>query len=112
MPLPPSRWDFDARRWPRDDVVAVGADLAPETLLAAYRSGAFPMPLDDVDAMVWWSPLRRGVLEPDRLRVSRSLRQSCRRYETTVDTAFEEVVASCADPRRPGGGINEKIRAA
>ena len=93
-------------------MVAVGADLAPDTLLAAYRNGAFPMPLDDADAMVWWSPLRRGVLEPGRLRVNRSLRQSCRRYETTVDTAFEEVVASCADPRRPGGWINATIRAA
>jgi len=81
-------------------------------LLRAYRSGAFPMSLDDVDAMVWWSPLRRGVLEPGRLRVSRSLRQSCRRYRTTVDTDFAEVVAACADPGRPGGWINDDIRAA
>lgn len=62
--------------------------------------------------MVWWSPLRRGVLEPQRLRVTRSLRQSCSRYVVTVDTAFGEVVSACADPRRPGGWINDAVQAA
>ncbi len=109
-PIPGSRWDFDPGRWPRDDVVAVGADLAPGTLVEAYRSGAFPMPLDDVSAMVWWSPLRRGVLEPQRLHVSRSLRQSCARYQVSIDTAFDEVVDACGDPRRAGGWITEEIR--
>lgn len=111
-PIPRSRWDFDSARWPPDDVVAVGADLAPGTLLAAYRNGAFPMPLADVTPMVWWSPLLRGVLEPQRLHVSRSLRQSRARYVITVDTAFDEVVRACADPRRPGGWINEAVREA
>lgn len=111
-PVPPSRWEFDAQRWPPDDVVAVGADLAPGTLLAAYRSGAFPMPLAEVTPMVWWSPLRRGVLEPRRLRVTRSLRQSCSRYVVTVDTAFREVVSACADPRRPGGWIDDAMQEA
>jgi len=110
--LPPSRWNFDASGWPHDDVVAAGADLEPATLLTAYSHGAFPMPLADVTPMVWWSPLRRGVLEPTHLRVSRSLRQSCRRYETTVDTDFAQVVSACADPRRPGGWINGAIREA
>lgn len=100
------------QRWPRDDVVALGADLAPGTLLAAYRSGTFPMPLADVAPMVWWSPLRRGVLEPRRLHVARSLRQSCSRYVVTVDTAFREVVTACADPRRPGGWIDAEVQAA
>lgn len=108
--LPRSRWEFDPRRWPQEDVVAVGADLAPETLIAAYTSGAFPMPLADVEPMVWWSPEWRGVLEPSQLRVSRSLRQSCRRYETTVDTAFADVVAGCANPDRQGSWINDAIR--
>lgn len=111
-PIPRSRWGFDSARWPPDDVVAVGADLAPSTLLAAYRNGAFPMPLADVAHMVWWSPLLRGVLEPRRLHVSRSLRQSCARYVTTVDTAFDEVVRGCADPGRPGGWINDTVREA
>jgi leucyl/phenylalanyl-tRNA--protein transferase len=91
-----------------DDLVAMGADLEPGTLLTAYRSGLFPMP-GDVDAMLWWSPVQRGVLPLDGLRVSRSLRQSVRRMEIRVDTAFEEVVAACADPSRHSGWIDEEM---
>ena len=112
VPLPPPRWGFDPTGWPPDDAVAVGADLEPATLLAAYRTGLFPMPLDDVTPMVWWSPLRRGVLHPELLRVSRSLRQAVGRYETRVDTAFDEVLRACADPRRPGAWISEDVRRA
>ena len=36
------------------------------------------------------------------LRVSRSLRKSCARFEIRVDTAFDEVIEACADRRRPG----------
>ena len=109
VPLPPPRWGFDPTGWPFDDAVAVGADLEPATLLAAYRAGLFPMPLDDVTPMVWWSPLRRGVLTPERLRVTRSLRQAVRRYETRVDTAFGAVLRACADPMRPGAWISEDV---
>ncbi len=113
---PPSRWDFAgqvAGSDPRDDLVAVGADLEPGTVLAAYRSGLFPMPLGSArDPMGWWSPVRRGVLPLDALVVSRSLRRSCRDLEIRVDTAFAEVIEACADPRRPHGWIDRRIRAA
>ena len=112
VPLPPPRWGFDPTGWPPDDAVAVGADLEPATLLAAYRTGLFPMPLDDVTPMVWWSPVRRGVLRPERLVVSRSLRQAVRRYETRVDTAFDQVLRACADPSRVGAWISEDVRRA
>jgi len=111
-PLSPSPWEFDPAGWPDDDCVAVGADLAPATVVAAYSTGAFPMPLDDVAPMVWWSPLRRGVLRLDDLKVSRSLRRSVRRYEIRFDTAFDAVIEGCADPRRPGGWINHEMLAA
>jgi leucyl/phenylalanyl-tRNA---protein transferase len=92
------------------DVVGAGADLEPGTLLAAYRRGLFPMPASpDRGAMLWWSPVERGVLPLDRLRVSRSLRQSVRRMEIRVDTAFHEVVDACADPRRDGTWIDSRI---
>jgi leucyl/phenylalanyl-tRNA--protein transferase len=93
-------------------VVGVGADLEPGTVLAAYRSGLFPMPLHRGGPVAWWSPDPRGVLPIDGLRVSRSLRRSCRRYEIRVDTAFAEVVEACASPRRPGGWISAAIREA
>ena len=117
MPVepPPSPWTFGdpARYDPLDDLVAVGADLEPGTLLAAYRHGLFPMPSGSPgDPMYWFSPVRRGVLPLDGLVVSRSLRRSCRDFEVRVDTAFAEVVDACGDPRRPQGWIDADIRAA
>ncbi|UER54635.1 leucyl/phenylalanyl-tRNA--protein transferase [Kineosporiaceae bacterium SCSIO 59966] len=94
-----------------EDLVAVGADLAPGTLLAAYRVGAFPMGVGrhGRPPLGWWSPDPRGVLHPSDLRVSRSLRRSMRRFELRVDTAFDEVVAGCADPGRDGRWITPEI---
>jgi leucyl/phenylalanyl-tRNA--protein transferase len=92
-----------------DDLVAMGADLAPGTVLAAYRAGIFPMPGEGVDGMLWWSPVTRGVLPVHGLRVSRSLRQSVRRMQIRVDTAFREVVDACADPDRDGAWIDGEI---
>lgn len=111
MPVepPPTYWDFDDPRLRThdDDVVGAGADLEPGTLLAAYRSGQFPMP--DDDHLLWFSPLRRGVLPLDGVRVSRSLRRARRDFEIRVDTAFAEVVAGCADPSRSGAWIDDRI---
>jgi len=90
-------------------VVGVGADLEAGTLLAAYRSGLFPMPVGRGPRIAWWSPDPRGVLPLDSLRVSRSLRQSNRHYELRVDTAFEAVIQRCADPSRDGGWISPDI---
>ena len=112
---PRSDWRFPgpARFDPDDDLVAAGADLAPGTLLEAYRRGLFPMPSGRRgDPMLWFSPVRRGVLPLDGLRVSRSLRRSLGRFEIRVDTAVPEVIDACADPRRPAGWIDPAIRAA
>ena len=95
-----------------DDLVAMGADLEPGTLLAAYRCGLFPMPDPSTDQMLWWSPVHRGVLPLDNLRVSRSLRQSATKMEIRVDTAFVDVITACADPRRDSGWIDGDIAAA
>ncbi len=84
--------------------MAVGADLAAPTLLAAYRAGLFPMPISR-RRLGWFSPDPRGILPLDGLRVSRSLRQSTRRYRISVDTDFTAVMSACADPGRPHGWI-------
>ena len=52
------------------------------------------------------------MLPLDGLVVSRSLRRSMRDFEIRVDTAFAEVLAACADPRRPAGWIDTEVRAA
>jgi leucyl/phenylalanyl-tRNA--protein transferase len=109
---PPPIWDLPpALEADTDGVVAIGADLEPGTLLHAYRSGIFPMPVDGGgrELLVWWSPDPRAVLPLDGLRVSRSLRRSLRRFEVRFDTAFEAVVDACADPHRAGSWITRDV---
>ena len=111
--LPRCRWAFPpATATDRSGLAGVGADLEPETLIAAYSRGLFPMPVRPGGKIGWWSPPTRGVLELDDLVVHRSLRRACRRYEIRVDTAFAEVVQACADPSRPHGWIDAQIIAA
>ncbi|MGH8870029.1 MAG: leucyl/phenylalanyl-tRNA--protein transferase [Actinomycetes bacterium] len=112
MPLqpPPCRWVFPpVHSAAADGFLATGADLEPGTLLAAYASGIFPMPVGRRGRVGWWSPDPRGLIPLDGLRVNRSLRSACRRYDIRVDTAFGEVIRRCADPRRPGGWISRDI---
>jgi leucyl/phenylalanyl-tRNA---protein transferase len=94
--------------WPDDDLVAVSHDIDVDLTVAGYGSGVFPMPLQP-GLMGWWSPVQRGVLPLDGLRVPRSLRKMLPRYEIRIDTAFPEVLAACADPRRPHGWIDDDI---
>jgi leucyl/phenylalanyl-tRNA--protein transferase len=114
MPVepPPSQWSFpDPASCGEGEVVGLGGDLEPGTLLAAYRAGIFPMPLKR-RKLAWWSPEPRAVLPLDGVRASRRLHRSGHRFELRVDTAFERVIEACADPRRPGSWIDPEIRAA
>lgn len=107
----PSRYEFDPTRTWGEDVVGVGADLEPGTLLAAYRSGVFPMGIGPGGRgpLAWWSPDPRGVLLPGGLKVSKSLRRSLRRFTVSVDRDFSGVVAGCADPSRDGRWITGPV---
>ena len=108
----PTPWEFDlAEVEDGEDLVAVGGDLRAGTLLEAYRSGLFPMGLGEHGdrPIGWWSPDPRGVLLPGGVHASRSLRKSLRQFEMRVDTAFDEVVAACADPSREGRWITQEI---
>ena len=108
---PSTRWLLPpASSADADGLVGVGADLEPGTLLAAYRSGLFPMPVARRGPVGWWSPDPRGVIPLDGLVVSRSLRASCRRFQIRVDTAFPEVTEACADPVRPNGWITPEMQ--
>ena len=87
------------------DIVAIGADLEPGTLLAGYRAGVFPMPFER-RRLAWFSPDPRGILPLDGLHVSRSLRRSVRRFDVRMDTSFRAVIEACGDPKRSGAWIN------
>ena len=81
-------------------LLAAGGDLSPDRLIDAYRRGIFPWFGDD-DPLLWWSPDPRMVLVPGELHVSRSLRRTLKshQYTITLDTAFRDVMAGCAEPR-------------
>jgi leucyl/phenylalanyl-tRNA--protein transferase len=106
-PVGESHWRFPPpEAFPPHDIVGFGGDLEADTLIGAYSRGIFPMPLEAPDPLLaWWSPDPRGILPLDRLRVTRSLKQSAKRYEIRVDTCFVDVMRQCADPRRPSGWI-------
>jgi leucyl/phenylalanyl-tRNA--protein transferase len=96
-------------------LLAAGGELSPEWLLAAYRHGIFPW-YSAGEPLLWWSPDPRMVLRPAEVRITRSLRRTLRqrRFELRCDTAFEQVIAACAEPREPGGGtwITPEMQAA
>lgn len=85
-------------------LIAVGGDLAPERLLAAYHRGIFPWYEAD-QPILWWTPDPRCVLDPRDFHISRSLRRKLRRkeFEIRFDTDFAAVIHGCAAPREPDG---------
>jgi leucyl/phenylalanyl-tRNA--protein transferase len=109
QPVKESRWRFPRpSELPDGDLVNLGGDLQPSTIVNAYRRGIFPMEVSGLPgALGWWSPDPRGILPLDRLRVTRSMRQSAKRYEIRIDTCFASVMRGCADQSREDGWINE-----
>jgi len=93
---PPERAD-------RSGLLAVGGDLRPERLLAAYARGIFPW-YSEGQPLLWHSPEPRFVLEPARLHVGKSLRKTLRRapFRLSWDSAFARVIDACAAMPRPG----------
>lgn len=98
-----------------DGLLAVGGCLSQRRLLNAYRHGIFPW-YNPGEPVLWWSPDPRLVLFPDKLVISRSLGKTLRKrkFIITVDQAFNEVIAACADPRKDAAGtwITTEINAA
>lgn len=97
-------------QWPSQDLIGYSDEFDARVALEAYSCGVFPMPLSPEGEMGWWSPMRRGLLPVGGLHATRSLRKMARRYRTTVDAAFGEVIARCADTSRPHGWIDDRIR--
>lgn len=102
-----------------DGLLAIGGDLSPARLEAAYRRGIFPWYNHD-QPILWWSPDPRAVLFPERLKISRSLRKALRKqaFRVTADQAFLEVIEACSAPRSqdkqsdPGTWITSEMKQA
>jgi leucyl/phenylalanyl-tRNA--protein transferase len=93
----------DPRTASPEGIVAIGGDLEPASVIAAYRQGIFPWPVDKLP-LLWFSPPERGVLEFRDLHVPRSLaraRKACK-FRFSIDEAFARVIRHCADTPRPG----------
>jgi len=107
-PVPSTEWDFSQVDFADDDLVAVGADLEPGTLVHAYSSGLFPMPIGR-GRLGWFSPVSRGIIPLDGFHVSESLRKSARKFTVRFDTRFTEVMTACGDKKREHGWINDEF---
>lgn len=86
----------------RSDPELVEAGISPAHMVAGYRAGFFPMDEEGATGPVgWYSADPRAVILPSEGRVPATVRRMLRRrgYEVRVDTAFSEVVASCAGDR-------------
>ncbi len=96
-------------------LLAVGGDLEPRRLLAAYRVGVFPW-FNDGEPVLWWSPPERCVLHAERLHVARRFARWLRScpWDVAVDQDFDAVMAGCAEPRKQQQGtwIGPEMRAA
>ncbi len=88
-----------------DGLLAIGGDLSIERLLNAYRRGIFPWYSGD-QPILWWSPDPRSVLEPEKLRISRSLRKTLKKnlFRISMNEAFAQVIHQCAQPREYEAG--------
>jgi leucyl/phenylalanyl-tRNA---protein transferase len=96
-------WFPSVERADAHGILAIGGDLSPERLLLAYRSGIFPW-FSEGDPIVWWSPNPRFVLYPEKLYVSKSMRQILRQnqFEVTFDQNFRAIIANCQARKRVG----------
>ncbi len=86
-------------------LLAAHGDLAPATILDAYRRGIFPW-YSAGQPILWWSPDPRAVFYPQAFHVSRSLARTLRRgvFEVSIDRDFTGVLRGCAAPRKDGEG--------
>lgn len=93
----------DPRYSTAEGIVAVGGSLEPENVLAAYRRGIFPWPIEGLP-LVWYSPPERAVLEFADLHVPRRLARERRRttLRFTIDRDFHSVIRACAAVSRAG----------
>lgn len=99
-----------------DGLLAYGGDLSPEFLELAYRSGIFPWYNED-NPILWWSPDPRFVLFPDKLKISKSMKQLLKKndFRFSINEAFSEVIHNCRIQYRPGQGgtwISDDMEAA
>jgi len=96
-------WFPDVNEATEDGLLAVGGDLSVQRLILAYKSGIFPW-FDIEEPILWWSPNPRFVIFPDKLKVSKSMKQVLRNtnYTVTINKDFKSVITECSRVKREG----------
>lgn len=87
-----------------EGLLAIGGDLSPARVAAAYRSGIFPW-FSEGEEILWWAPNPRAVLLPAEFSCSRSLAKVLRknRFQVSVNQSFDKVIGQCAALRANSG---------
>lgn len=86
-----------------DGLLAIGGDLSEARLIQAYKQGIFPW-FNEGEPLLWWSPNPRFVLFPEKLKVSKSMKQVLKNkgYVVTVNKDFRAVITACSKAKRAG----------
>lgn len=105
-PFPEANEAWDARQ-PAPGLLAAGGALDVDSLHRAYSSGIFPW-FSEGQPILWWSTDPRMVLFTNEFKLHRSLRKTLAKFvadpqcEVRFDSAFDDVIRSCAGSARPG----------
>ncbi|WP_406824990.1 leucyl/phenylalanyl-tRNA--protein transferase [Pedobacter sp. KACC 23697] len=86
-----------------DGLLAIGGDLSTERLLIAYSNGIFPW-FSEGEPILWYSPHKRCVIYPDKIKISKSMRKILKQevFKITFNQAFAQVIQNCATTARNG----------
>jgi len=96
-------------------LLAIGGDLTPQRLVAAYQQAIFPW-FNDGEPIMWWSPTPRAIIDVEQVKVNRTLTKFIKKnpYKITLNKDFDQVLSYCADApfRQEGTWINDKMKLA
>lgn len=87
-----------------DGIIALGGDLSEERLIYAYKNGIFPW-FSEGDPIVWYCPLKRMVLFPDEIKISKSMQKIVDKntFTITENKDFRAVIYNCKNIERKDG---------
>jgi leucyl/phenylalanyl-tRNA--protein transferase len=91
--------------------------LDPQTLLAAYCQGLFPM-ADRHGEVRWYTADPRGIIPLETFHIPRTLRALLRKrperggFEIRIDHNFESTMRACREDREEGSWISDELIAA
>lgn len=86
-----------------DGLLMIGGSLEFEPLLVNYSNGIFPW-YNEGQQMMWFAPIPRLVLFPQRLKISDSLKSLIKKdtFQYSLDLDFLGVMLQCKTVPRPG----------